>query len=53
VYAWALQYSLIRIVDYLICSCWSFDGYVVDVGNGDMRDFSLQDEGDIVVEDRY
>jgi hypothetical protein len=36
-------YGLVRVVDFLICSRWSLDGYAVDVGDGDMRDFSLQD----------
>jgi hypothetical protein len=52
-YAWVLWYGLIRVVDSLVHSCWSLDRHIVDVGDGDMRDFSLQDEGDIVMEDQY
>jgi hypothetical protein len=52
-YVWVLWYGLVRVVDFLVHSCQSLDRHIVDVGDGDMRDFSLQDEGDVVVEDQY
>jgi hypothetical protein len=40
-YAWVFWYGLIRVVDFLICSHRPFEWYIIDVGDGDMRDFSL------------
>jgi hypothetical protein len=31
----------------------SLDRYIVDVRDGDMRDFCLQDESDVIMEDQY
>jgi hypothetical protein len=53
VYAWVLQNSLVRVVNILVCSHWSLDGYIIDIRDGDMRDFGLQNEGDVIVEDQY
>jgi hypothetical protein len=52
-YAWVLWYGLVRVVDFLVHSRRSLDRYIIDAGDGDMRDFGLQDEGDIVMEDQY
>jgi hypothetical protein len=51
-YAWVLWYGLIRVVDFLVRSRWSLDRHVVDVRDGDMQDFCLQDESDVIMEDR-
>jgi hypothetical protein len=51
-YAWVLWNGLIGVVDISVCGYRSLDRYVVDVRDGDMGDFSLQDKGDVVVEDR-
>ena len=32
---------------------WAFNAYVVNEAEYVMRDFGLQDEGDVVVEDEY
>jgi hypothetical protein len=52
VYAWVLWNSLVRVVDILVRGRQSLDRHVVDVWDGDMGDFCLQDEGNVVVEDR-
>jgi hypothetical protein len=52
-YAWVFWYGFIGVVNFLVHSRWTFDWHVINVGDGDMRDFSLQDEGDVVVEDWY
>jgi hypothetical protein len=52
-YAWVLWYSLVRVVDLLVHSHRTFDWHIIHIGDSDMRDFSLQDEGDVVMEDRY
>jgi hypothetical protein len=41
-YAWVLQYGLIGVVDFLVHSRQTFDWHVVDVGDGDMRDFRMK-----------
>jgi hypothetical protein len=40
-----------KVVNFLVHGRQTFDWHVVDVGDGDMSDFGLQDEGDIIVED--
>jgi hypothetical protein len=52
VYAWVLWNGLIRVVNFSVRGRWSLDRYIVDVRDGDMGDFCLQDEGNIVMEDR-
>jgi hypothetical protein len=52
-YAWVLWYGLIGVVDFLVHSRWPFDWHIVDVGDGDMGDFDLQNKGDVVVEYWY
>jgi hypothetical protein len=48
-----LRYGLIGVVDFLVFSRQTFDWHIVNIGDGDMRDFSLQNEGDVIVENRY
>jgi hypothetical protein len=48
VYAWVLQNSPIRVVDLLVHGRQSFERHVVNIWDGDMGDFCLQDEGDVV-----
>jgi hypothetical protein len=40
-YAWVLSYGLVRVVDFLVHNRQTFDWHVINVGDGDMRDFSL------------
>jgi hypothetical protein len=52
-YAWVLWYGLIGVIEFLVYSHLTFDWHVVNVGDCDMRDFSLQDEDDVVMKDQY
>jgi hypothetical protein len=48
-YAWVLWYGLVGVVNSLVHSLRPFDWHIINVGDGDVRDFSLQNEGDIII----
>jgi hypothetical protein len=52
-YAWVLRNSLVIVIDFSVCSYQPFDWHIINLGDSNVRDFSLQDESDIVMEYWY
>ena len=49
---WIFGGDFVATIGLLIVVFWTLDRYVIDIGDSDMGNFGLEDEVDIIMEDR-